>query len=303
MIDKVYVPPLKNQGIKTKLVPLIRQHVVMENGAIWIEPFMGSGVVGFNIEPEKAIFADINPYIIEFYNQIKLGIITPEIVRSYLEKEGKLLAQMDEQHYYFVRERFNKEHAPLDFLFLNRSCFNGMMRFNKEYVFNVPYGHKPERFSKGYITKIVNQILHVSFLLKSHSWEFICQPFEETIGMARENDFIYCDPPYIGRHVDYYDSWDESEEIALHQALVESNAKFMLSTWHHNDFRKNEYISSVWQDCEVTTKEHFYHVGAKEKNRNPVVEALLTNYPLNENTKMKRAEGEQLNLFDTLTSK
>ena len=69
--DKVYVPPLKIQGIKTKLVPVIQRYVVLENETVWIEPFMGSGVVGFNIAPKNAIFSDTNPHIINFYTQIQ----------------------------------------------------------------------------------------------------------------------------------------------------------------------------------------------------------------------------------------
>ncbi|MBR2215226.1 MAG: Dam family site-specific DNA-(adenine-N6)-methyltransferase [Selenomonadaceae bacterium] len=149
MKEKTFVPPIKIQGIKTKLVPLIRQNILMNKEAVWIEPFMGSGVVGFNMEPSHAIFADTNPHIIEFYRQIKQGRITPSIVKSFLAREGKLLEEGDDKHYYAVRNRFNESHDPLDFLFLNRSCFNGMIRFNKDNEFNVPYGHKPLRFSKG----------------------------------------------------------------------------------------------------------------------------------------------------------
>ena len=298
MKDTVYVPPIKIQGIKTKLVPLIKQNVVMDKNSVWIEPFMGSGIVGFNIEPHYAIFADTNPHIIEFYNQIKEGIITPYIVREFLEREGKLLEQGDDEYYYTVRTRFHQKHHPLDFLFLNRSCFNGMIRFNKSYDFNVPYGHKPQRFAKAYVTKIVNQVAHISDLLRKYDWSFICQSFQETISMAGKNDFIYCDPPYIGRHVDYYDSWDERAEISLHSALVDSNARFMLSTWDHNDYRQNDYITLVWNDCEKIMQEHFYHVGAKEKNRNPVIEALLTNYTVNGKRNELLSDNKQMALFD-----
>lgn len=279
MNNKVFVPPIKIQGIKTKLIPLIQENVkLVKQSSAWLEPFMGSGVVGFNIEPARAIFADTNPHIINFYNAIKTGEITSDVVRGFLESEGRKLEQGDAEYYYEARERFNKNHDPLDFLFLNRSCFNGMIRFNRNYEFNVPYGHKPKRFAKAYITKIVNQVAHVANLFKQHSWEFLCQSFEETIKLAKADDFIYCDPPYIGRHVDYYDSWDEASEIKLHKLLTESKANFMLSTWSHNDFRKNEYIETVWKDCRKITQQHFYHIGAKEKNRNAVVEALLTNY-------------------------
>lgn len=302
MRDTVYVPPIKIQGIKTKLVPLIKQSVIINNNSVWIEPFMGSGVVGFNVEPNHAIFADTNPHIIKFYNQIKEGIITPYVVREFLEREGKLLEQGDDEYYYTVRTRFNREHRPLDFLFLNRACFNGMIRFNKNYDFNVPYGHKPQRFAKAYITKIVNQVAHIYELLQRYDWRFICQSFEETIALAGHNAFIYCDPPYIGRHVDYYDSWDEQSEILLHEALINSSARFMLSTWDHNDYRKNDYISLIWGDCEKITQEHFYHVGAKEKNRNPVIEALLTNYVITGKQNELISNNRQITLFDVLSA-
>lgn len=298
MSEKVFVPPIKIQGIKTKLVPLIKDNVVLDKGSVWVEPFMGSGVVGFNIEPKAAIFADINPHIINFYNQIKTGSINSCIVREFLEREGKLLENGDDEYYYSVRARFNEKHDPLDFLFLNRSCFNGMIRFNRNYEFNVPYGHKPQRFSKAYITKIVNQVAHAERLIKKNSWEFICQSFEETVSMAGRGDFIYCDPPYIGRHVDYYDSWDEESELFLHDALVNSRAKYMLSTWDHNDYRRNEYIEKVWNSCDKITQEHFYHVGARERNRNSVIEAILTNYTVAELQHTLHNGASQLTLFD-----
>ncbi|MCM1102670.1 MAG: Dam family site-specific DNA-(adenine-N6)-methyltransferase [Clostridium sp.] len=296
-VNKVYVPPIKTQGIKTKLVPFIKENISVSKTSMWIEPFMGSGVVGFNVAPTNAVFADINPHIIEFYNQVGKGKITSYLVRNFLEEEGNLLSKKDADHYYEVRERFNKNHSPLDFLFLNRACFNGMIRFNKEYEFNVPYGHKPQRFSKAYITKIVNQVSHIEELLGDHNWSFVCQPFEQTIRMADERAFIYCDPPYIGRHVDYYDSWNEEQEKALCRELVASKAMFMLSTWDHNAYRKNEYVETLWHFCHKATREHFYHVGAKEENRKPVTEALLMNYTVSEEDNLLLYEGRQLSLF------
>lgn len=275
---KIIVPPIKIQGIKTKIVNMIREYADVNSNTIWIEPFMGSGVVGFNIAPKNAIFADTNPHIIEFYRQIQSGEISSNIVRLFLEKEGKKLSEKDELYYYEVRDRFNKNHNPLDFLFLNRSCFNGMIRFNRKYEFNVPYGHKPNRFSKAYVTKIVNQVAYVEMLVHENNWKFLCQPFYKTIEMACENSFIYCDPPYIGRHVDYYDSWDDVSEYKLHDCLKQSNAKFILSTWDHNKYRQNSYLNSVWGDYFKLTKEHFYHIGGKEINRNSMIEALIMNY-------------------------
>ena len=104
-------------------------------------------------------------------------------------------------------------------------------------------------------------------------------PFEITIKkFSTSNSFIYCDPPYIGRHVDYYDSWDKKSEIALRDILLESGSRFMLSTWEHSKYRENECVSSIWGFCNKITTEHFYFVGGKEDNRNPITEALLINY-------------------------
>lgn len=278
MPEKIFVPPIKIQGIKTKLIPVIKQHVSLSKKTLWIEPFMGSGAVGFNIRPEYALFADINPHIINFYVALKEGRITSDIVRAFLQENGRMLAEHGEDFYYAVRERFNASHSPLDFLFLNRSCFNGMIRFSRKQKFNVPYGHKPMRFSRAYITKIVNQVQYVENCLRVYDWEFICQPFENTINISEKDTFIYCDPPYTGRHTDYYDTWDECSELKLCSCLKKSEARFMLSTWDYNQYRKNEYINTLWNFCRKINWEHFYYIGAKENNRHSITEALMVNY-------------------------
>ena len=279
-MDKIFVPPIKIQGIKTKLVPLIKQNVAWHEDLLWVEPFMGSGVVGFNLKPRYALFADNNPHIINFYNALKLETISSWLVKEFLTEQGRILSERDESYYYEVRERFNKFHEPLDFLFLNRSCFNGVIRFNRAGKFNVPYGHKPQRFSKAYVTKIVNQVRYVEECIARFDWTFLCQDFRETIGQLDNSrqSFIYCDPPYIGRHVDYYNSWSEGDERTLSEMLKSSQRHFMISTWLKNKFRDNPCVDNIWKFCQRVTQEHFYHVGAKEINRNSMIEAVLTNY-------------------------
>ena len=281
-MDKIFVPPIKIQGIKTKLVPLIKENAILKETTVWIEPFMGSGVVGFNIRPNRAMFSDINPHLINFYNALKFKQISNETVREFLSEEGNNLSCKGEQHYYEIRERFNEFHNPLDFLFLNRACFNGMIRFNRKGKFNVPYCHKPRRFSKAYITKIVNQIKYVEQCFENYDWSFICQDFRKTIlQINKEKDiFIYCDPPYIGRHTDYYDSWDEVSEKNLCYALKQLSKPFIISTWVQNKFRINNYVKDIWGFCNGLTQEHFYHVGAKEMNRHQITEAILMNFSL-----------------------
>ncbi|WP_420629513.1 Dam family site-specific DNA-(adenine-N6)-methyltransferase [Candidatus Leptofilum sp.] len=298
---KVRVPPIKSQGIKTKLVPWINSVIPNDFDGVWIEPFMGTGVVGFNVATQHALMCDINPHLIKFYTAISEKRITPGIVRQYLNEEGSKLLEVGESHYYAIRNRFNKYHEPLDFLFLSRAGFNGMIRFNRKGEFNIPFCRKPNRFAPAYVTKIVNQVASVSKLLRMKDFTFNCQGFEETISMATASDIIYCDPPYIGRHADYYNGWDEVHEKRLFQALSRTDAKFILSTWHHNDYRKNEYIDLLWNRFNILTREHFYHVGASENNRNPMIEAVITNLDLSQYQYIDAPKPVQLQLLEEST--
>jgi DNA adenine methylase len=278
MIAKVGVPPIKSQGIKTKLVPWIQSIVPSDFNGTWIEPFMGTGAVAFNVAPRRAILCDTNPHLVNFYSGIASGEITPEVVKEFLTREGEVLLSKGEDHYYYVRDRFNAGHSPLDFLFINRSGFNGMIRFNRKGGFNIPFCRKPQRFAQAYITKITNQVGWVSKLIKTREFTFKCQDFNKTIEEASSSDVIYCDPPYIDRHVDYYNGWGDTHERELFDRLSRFSGRFILSTWHHNDYRENEYVKNLWSEHRVLTREHFYHVGGKEENRKPVIEALITNF-------------------------
>ncbi len=282
MTYRTIVPPIKSQGIKTKLVPWIQALVPAMKGR-WIEPFLGTGVVAFNSGFRKALLADINPHVIGFYQAVKDKVITPASVRKFLEDEGRLLATADDKgyaHFRTVKDRFNKNFDPLDFLFLSRAGFNGMMRFNRKGEWNIPFCQKPERFAPAYITKIVNQVHDVACLIQPE-WTLRVSSFERVIEEATEDDIIYCDPPYIGRYVDYYSGWTEDNERQLHALLSTSPARFILSTWHHNDYRANQFVESLWGKFNIVTRDHFYHSGGKIENRRSVVEALVFNFPAN----------------------
>lgn len=298
---KVNVPPIKSQGIKTKLVPWINSIVPANFDGTWIEPFMGTGVVGFNVATQRALLCDTNPYLIDFYNAIYEKRITPAKTREYLVHEGEILLELGDSHYYAIRERFNEYHKPLDFLFLSRAGFNGMIRFNRKGKFNIPFCHKPNRFAKAYVTKIVNQVDFIAKVLEVKDFTFVCQDFEETIRMGKSTDIIYCDPPYIGRHTDYFNGWDETHEKRLFSSLSSSPSKFILSTWHHNDFRENEYIDLLWNKYNILTREHFYHVGANENNRNPMIEAIVTNLDISFHEFIEPQKPLQLQLLEEQT--
>ena len=266
----------------------------------WIEPFFGTGVVGFNSPLQGShIVGDTNPHIINFYQCIQRGEITPDSMRAYLIKEGRMLAESADHgyaHFRLVRDRFNFEHSPYDFIFLSRAGFNGMMRFNRHGDWNIPFCKKPDRFAPAYITKICNQIQHTACIIRQKEWEFNTVDFLQTIERAEDGDLIYCDPPYYGRYVDYYNGWTEEDEYALFEALSHTPAKFILSTWHHNDYRTNNMIERYWKHFNITTKDHFYHNGGNLENRHSVVEALVFNFDLHEKLSIKTTK--QLNLFE-----
>lgn len=280
---KVIIPPIKSQGIKTKLVPWIMEVAPKVSGR-WIEPFLGTGVVAFNSGYKEAILNDTNPHIINFYKNIQQKSITAPLIKQYLEQEGELLSQAAEDgyaHYKKVRTRFNETFSSYDFIFLSRAGFNGMMRFNKKGSWNIPFCKKPDRFAPAYVTKITNQVSNVAKIIKPEpDWLFYNKSFSEIIPLATENDIIYCDPPYYGRYVDYYNGWTEKDEAYLFRLLSETKAKFILSTWHHNDFRENEMINKFWNQFNVITKDHFYHSGGNIENRRTIVEALICNFEL-----------------------
>ncbi|MDR1764171.1 MAG: Dam family site-specific DNA-(adenine-N6)-methyltransferase, partial [Dysgonamonadaceae bacterium] len=273
----------------------------------WIEPFVGTGVVAFNSRYKKAILNDTNPHIINFYKSVQNKTISASAMKKYLEREGKLLSEADNngyEHYLTVRKRFNSgEYSPFDFIFLSRAGFNGMMRFGSKGNWNIPFCKKPDRFAQAYITKIVNQLIAVSQILQPEpDWQLYNKSFTEIIPLAEENDIIYCDPPYFGRHVDYYNGWTEQDEDNLFQLLSETKAKFILSTWHHNDWRENEMIKKYWNKFNVLTKDHFYHNGANLENRREVVEALVCNFDVSDmeqhnHGKREKTKIEQLELF------
>lgn len=279
---KVIVPPIKCQGIKTKLVPAIVQAVPAYIEGTWIEPFCGSCVVPLNVRPQRALLTDTNRHIINFYRSIQNGSITSGTVRSFLESEGAKLERGGTSYYMGVRARFNEHGSPLDFLFLSRACFNGVMRFNSKGKFNVPFCHKPDRFAPAYVTKIANQVAAFADVLRGRDWRFEVLDFRESLALAEAHDFVYVDPPYAGRHVDYYNSWKPDDEAHLAETLLSLPCKFLLSTWHSNKYRVNPVVSDIWTrpGIYISTIEHFYHVGSTEDLRNSMLEALIANYPV-----------------------
>lgn len=272
---KAKAPPIKIQGIKTKLIPWIADAIIWNGSGRWIEPFMGSCAVALNIAPERAILCDTNEHLINFYKGVQSGDITPALVRDFLEHEGDQLLTIGEDHFYEIRKRFNENKNPLDLLFLNRSCFNGVMRFNKKGGFNVPFCRKPERFRPALITRISNQVAWAANVINGKEWTFKCQTWSDTLSEAGPEDFVYLDPPYIGRHADYYNKWNEKEADELSDAIKQLPSGFAYSMWKGNKYRENDHLTSHFENYPIETFSHFYHVGSSESLRNEMEEALV----------------------------
>lgn len=178
-----------------------------------------------------------------------------------------------------------------------------MIRFNRRGAFNVPCGHKPERFAKAYITKIANQIGWVARQMRGREWEIRQDTWNNALADARASDFVYIDRPYIGRHTDYFNSWTELDARRLAQITQALPCGYAVSMWLENRHRRNTHIDDCWNSTEVRTCTHFYHVGSKESLRNEMDEALLIcpGFATEDNGKLsirqRRKEDRQLELF------
>lgn len=273
--QKPKAPPIKSQGIKTKLVPLILANIQWDGKGRWIEPFLGSGAVLLNLQPDRACGSDTNKHIIEVYQAIQAGVISAAALRHYLEAEGAKLESQGEAYYYQVRERFNRSGNPFDFIFLNRAAFNGVIRFNASGKFNVPFCKKISRFRSAYITKICNQVAWAAQRLQNRDWQFIVQDWRTTLAEVTADDFVYLDPPYIGRHTDYFNQWGKADADELAEAVKQLPCGFAYSMWKGNQYRQNSHLSQHFSHYPCVTYQHYYHVGATEALRNAMEEALI----------------------------
>lgn len=275
-----YVTPLiKSQGIKTKIIPYIKENFYLDDNSTWIEPFLGTGSVLLNVRPKNAIVNDTNIHIINLYKSIQNEIITPEYLEIYLDNERKNLEEYGSKHYYYIRDRFNNENCVYDFIFLSRCCFNGLMRFNKNGNFNAPFCKDINKLSKKRINFLINNLRKSQKIIKENNWKFLCQDWKNTLEYAKDNDLVYLDPPYSGRHTNYYNVWNDNETLKLHNYLYDfKNVKFMYSTWLKDNKRINDYVYNYFSNYNFIEIEHFYSVGSYVNYRNNITEVLILNY-------------------------
>jgi len=180
-------PFLKWAGGKYRLSSRIRN--MLPEGNRLIEPFTGSGAVFLNTDYDHYLLGDINPDLIDLYQQLQTnGDHFIQYARQWFtEKENTKVA------YYQWRERFNqlsssKEKSAL-FIYLNRHGYNGLCRYNKSGLLNVPFGSYKKPY---YPADEMSQ-----FAEKSKKVVFVCCGFNEIMNRARKNNVVYCDPPYV----------------------------------------------------------------------------------------------------------
>ena len=280
------ISPIKIQGKKTKIVPKIMEiadGILNDHPEIdtWVEPFLGSGVVAFNCPGriKKVIVNDINPHIIKFYKGVADGIITPDKIREVFNTHNQNLLKDGYDYYNQIKDRFNQSFDTMDFLFLTRTGFNGVMRFNNSGKWNVPFCKLNNRLSKNVIDDLASSVDELSKLFKSKEFIFYNKSFEEVIESAPENSIFYCDPPYYGLQVQYFKGWGKEDEIRLNEMLKDKI--FIYSTWLEDGIRENPMINEYWGGYEIEGKKHKYNVAEKAEKRNQVTEGLI--YPKTQN--------------------
>ena len=209
--------PLKYPGGKRDLVVLLDMLYASHRGRRLVEPFVGGMSVALGLEPEGAVLSDVNLHLVNFY--LRLRDPRPFTIKM----------ENDEGFYYEHREMFNDlikngddgiSDAAEIFYYLNRTCFNGVCRFNSAGEFNVPFGKH----------KLINYRRDFSEYAPALSrWGIQCAPFWQV--PARAGDFVYLDPPYDTDFTEYSGrkfTWEDqvllAEMYAAHAGpIVASN--------------------------------------------------------------------------------
>lgn len=223
-----FQPAIKWSGSKRSQSEEIVKRIEKRDYNTYYEPFCGGCSVLFqllhsDIKFKKYICSDKNKGLINLWNEIKNN--PEEVIRQYETMWNELNIDDDKerkkQYFYNVRERYNKEGSPYDFMFIMRTTTNGMPRYNNNGEFNNSFhvtrnGIIPKSFAK--------TIREWSKVLNEHEVEFIHKEYNEI--QANEEDFIYLDPPYANTKGMYYGTIDYNK---LWDWIRNQPCKYMLS--------------------------------------------------------------------------
>lgn len=195
-------PPLKWAGGKRWQVPHVRPFWMPHAHRRLVEPFCGALGMTLGLQPERALLNDINPHLVNVLRRLQNGLIVDLPIAN------------DEAMYYRYRGRFNalasgegrqSHEAACLFYYLNRTCFNGLCRFNSRGEFNVPYGKYKAINYKCDFSDYKSGLAH---------WTFMTGDFENV--PLEADDFIYADPPYDVDFTNYAEggfSWDDQVRL------------------------------------------------------------------------------------------
>ena len=271
--DRTYARPfLKWAGGKRQLIPQYEPYIPQTFGTYY-EPFLGGGAMFFHLLPYPAVLTDINEELINTYC----------CVRDNVEKLIYLLSNHQEKHekcsheyYYKIRESHPRDNLKraARFIYLNKTCFNGLYRVNSQGKFNVPMG----RYKN---PKICDRegLIAVSELLQNTTLEVA--PFTKVLARAIADDFVYFDPPYhpisTTSNFTAYSryAFNEPEQIQLRDTfkqLAETGVKVMLS---NSDC---EFIRQIYAEFKIYKISASRAINSHGKKRGKISEVLITSY-------------------------
>jgi DNA adenine methylase len=296
MTDRIAKPFLKWAGGKTQLINDIEKALpkdISNDKFTYIEPFVGSGAVLFwmlNNLPnlQKAVINDINQDLINTYKTI--ASIPKELIGilQILQNEFHGLEGQDEakkEYYYSKRELYNTRKEEQSgqaalFIFLNRTCFNGLYRVNRKNEYNVPMGS----YKRPTICDTEN-ILAVSQAL--HRVEILCGDYEETLNFAENNTLFYFDPPYkplseTSSFNSYAkDEFNDAEQIRLRDfchKIDTLNHNWILSNSDVKSKDENDnFFDELYADFKIERVNAKRSINANPEKRGLLKELLITN--------------------------
>lgn len=215
---KTVAPFLKWAGGKRWLVDRYFSYLDVQHNR-FIEPFLGSGAVFFRLMPKTAILCDKNEQLIETYSAIRDDWA---LVERYLHDHHR---KHSKEYYYEVRSKRPRSPASraARFIYLNRTCWNGLYRVNLSGEFNVPIGTKINAVLETDDFEYISQLLS--------SVELLAGDFELALSQAGDGDFVFIDPPYTVKHnfngfVKYNESifsWDD--QVRLRDCVASASAR------------------------------------------------------------------------------
>ena len=295
-IDKIAKPFVKWAGGKSQLLNEIDNAFpsnFKKDEFTYIEPFVGGGAVLFWIlqkypNIKRAIINDINTDLINSYLTIKTNVEKLIIRLKKWEKEYHSLKnniEIKKEYYYSKREQFNSRKSDKItqtalFIFLNRTCFNGLYRVNRKNEFNVPIGsYKTPMICDEENLRAVSQVLQKVTILNGD--------FEKTLQYAKQNSLFYLDPPYkpISNTSSFNsyskEEFNDSEQIRLAkfcQKLDLLGHQWVLSNSDPKSINPNEnFFDNLYQNFSVSRVLARRNINSNSKKRGELTELLIMN--------------------------